>query len=150
MTDSHSWPLSLLGFEDLAGKGAYSENEIYDEADIKEISTYAAEVSDERFSETVAFSFELILQQRGIDVIVEIDIPGHTASIHHSRPELVVGYAREPWEEFAQEPPAGQLRFMDDDAKSLVSSILERLSNLLQSPYFGTGGDEINERIYVG
>jgi hexosaminidase len=62
----------------------------------------------------------------------------------------VVGYAREPWEEFSQEPPAGQLRFMDDGAKSLVVSLLERLGNLLQSPYLGTGGDEINEKIYVG
>ena len=83
-------------------------------------------------------------------MIVEIDIPGHTASIHHSRPELVMGYAKEPWEEFANEPPAGQLRFMDDGAKSLVVSLLERLGDLLPSPYFGTGGDEVNEKIYVG
>lgn len=47
MTDSQSWPLSLQGFEDLAEQGAYSEIEIYDEADIKEIVTYAAEVSNE-------------------------------------------------------------------------------------------------------
>lgn len=45
MTDSQSWPLSLPGFRDLAEKGAYSAEEIYDEDDIVEVVRYAAEVS---------------------------------------------------------------------------------------------------------
>ena len=50
MTDSQSWPLSLPGLRDLADKGAYSAEEIYNEHDVTEITRYAAEVSDFGFS----------------------------------------------------------------------------------------------------
>jgi hypothetical protein len=64
MTDSHSWPLSILGFEDLAEAGAYSEVQIYDEADIQEIVTYAAEVSDKRFPWNVVLLWAELLTAR--------------------------------------------------------------------------------------
>ncbi|KAG7530770.1 hypothetical protein FFLO_04812 [Filobasidium floriforme] len=128
MTDSQSWPLSLPGFRDLAEKGAYSARETYNEEDVGEITKYAAE--------------------RGIDVVVEMDMPGHTASSHHARPELVVGYAREPWTRYAAQPPAGQLRYMEDDVTQLMVDLLGKLKAHIPSAYFATGGDEINENVY--
>jgi hexosaminidase len=82
-------------------------------------------------------------------MVVEMDMPGHTASIHHARPELVVGYAREPWTRYAAQPPAGQLRYMEDDATQFMVDLLGKLKAYIPSPYFATGGDEINENVYV-
>lgn len=82
-------------------------------------------------------------------MVVEMDMPGHTASIHHARPELVVGYAREPWTRYAAQPPAGQLRYMEDDVTQFMADLLGKLMAYIPSPYFATGGDEINENVYV-
>ena len=47
---------------------------------------------------------------RGIDVVLEIDKPGHTTSVAESHPELIACREAEPWTMYANEPPAGQLR----------------------------------------
>lgn len=44
ITDSQSWPLDLVGFPELADRGAYSPAQKYSEADIRRIIDYAAEV----------------------------------------------------------------------------------------------------------
>ncbi|KAK7689861.1 hypothetical protein QCA50_006500 [Cerrena zonata] len=51
-----------------------------------------------------------MLEQRGIDVLVEIDTPGHTSVISKSHPEHIACPEASPWANFANEPPAGQLR----------------------------------------
>lgn len=58
ITDAQSFPIQLEGsLASITKDGAYSEEEIYTKEDIKEITSYAAE--------------------RGINVNVEIDMPGH-------------------------------------------------------------------------
>lgn len=44
VVDSHSFPLQVPGFEEVAEKGAYSTSMIYTPADVQEIVSYAAEV----------------------------------------------------------------------------------------------------------
>lgn len=68
IVDSQSWPLDLKAFPEIAAKAAYQTRK-YSEADVKEVIAYAA--------------------ARGIDVVIEIDTPGHTDSIWHSHPEYV-------------------------------------------------------------
>lgn len=76
-------------------------------------------------------------------------MPGHTASIQASHPDLVVGMGQQPWTTYANEPPAGQLRFMLPEAGTQIRGVLSELEKVLPSRYFATGGDEINEAIYV-
>jgi hexosaminidase len=123
ITDSQSWPLSLKSLPELAEKGAY-QTRIYSEDDVKDIVAFAAE--------------------RGIDVVIEIDTPGHTASIWHSHPDYIACYGAEPWKLSANEPPAGQLRFANDTVVEFTQKVFSNVLELIQSPYLGTGGDEIN------
>ena len=44
VVDSHSFPLQIPGFAEVAEKGAYSPDMIYTPADVQDIVTYAAEV----------------------------------------------------------------------------------------------------------
>ncbi|KAJ2919173.1 hypothetical protein MD484_g1277, partial [Candolleomyces efflorescens] len=128
VVDSQSFPLTIPGFEKLAQKGAYSSKEIYTSSDVQSIVKYAAE--------------------RGIDVLMEIDVPGHTAIIAKAYPEHVACPDAMPWSQFAHEPPAGQLRLASPSTTEFTVSMLSSIARTLPSKMFGTGGDEINENCY--
>lgn len=72
ITDSQSWPLEIPAIPDLSLKGAMKNNSIYTKEDLADLQTYASD--------------------RGIQLVTEIDVPGHTASISKSHPELITGY----------------------------------------------------------
>ena len=76
---------------------------------------------------------------------MEIDTPGHTATIAPSHPEYIACFERSPWQTYANQPPAGQLRFADPQVAAFISWIFEAAMGLTASSYFSTGGDEINE-----
>ncbi|KAJ2924120.1 hypothetical protein H1R20_g12963, partial [Candolleomyces eurysporus] len=128
VVDSQSFPLTIPGFEELAQKGAYSSNEIYSSSDVQSIVKYAAE--------------------RGIDVLMEIDIPGHTAVIANAYPEHIACPGATPWSQYANEPPAGQLRLASSATTNFTVSMLSSIAQTLPSTMFGTGGDEINTKCY--
>ncbi|KAF4617318.1 hypothetical protein D9613_005806 [Agrocybe pediades] len=129
VVDSQSFPLTIPGFPELTQKGAYSADEIYSSADIQVIVTYAG--------------------TRGIDVLVEIDTPGHTAVISTSHPEHIACAQASPWESFANEPPAGQLRLASAATANFTASIIKNIAHTLPSTMFSTGGDELNVNCYT-
>ncbi|KAJ7068989.1 N-acetylhexosaminidase [Mycena belliarum] len=129
IVDSQSFPLSLPDFPELAQKGAYSASEVYSPADVQDIVSYAA--------------------ARGIDVLMEIDTPGHTAIIATSHPELVACNQASPWSTFANEPPAGQLRLASPAAVNFTANLFTAAAKVLPGKYFSTGGDELNTACYA-
>ncbi|KIL67750.1 glycoside hydrolase family 20 protein [Amanita muscaria Koide BX008] len=129
VVDSQSFPLVVPGFEGISQKGAYSSAFTYSTSDVKNIVQYAA--------------------ARGIDVIAEIDTPGHTSIIYTSYPEHVACPLATPWAQFANEPPAGQLRFASPATTNFTASLLTSASSLFSSQYFSTGGDELNINCYT-
>lgn len=60
-TDAQSWPLEIPALPELAAKGAYDQSQIWTTADLEEVQEYGV--------------------FRGVEVYVEVDMPGHTASI---------------------------------------------------------------------
>lgn len=131
VTDSQSWPLEIPALPDLAKKGAYRKDLFYSVDDIQDIQEYGV--------------------ARGVEVIVEIDMPGHTASIALSDPDLIAGFNIQPgWATYGNEPPTGQLKLNSPAVyaflEKLWNDLLPRLSPY--SAYFHTGGDEINLQIY--
>ncbi|KAF8133347.1 glycoside hydrolase family 20 protein [Boletus edulis] len=129
ITDSQSFPLEVAQFPQLAINGAYSADEVYSESDVQNLVQYAAE--------------------RGIDVIMEIDTPGHTAIIGTTYPEYVACMDASPWLTYANEPPAGQLRFALPEVVNFTTALLSSVAKTLPSYYFSTGGDELNTNCYV-
>ncbi|KAI0036190.1 N-acetylhexosaminidase [Vararia minispora EC-137] len=128
VVDSQSFPLEVPGFTNISTLGAYSPSSIYSASDVADIMNYAG--------------------ARGIDVIMEIDTPGHTAIIHEAFPEHVACPEAAPWATFANEPPAGQLRFALPDTAKFTADLLAAAAKMSPSKYFSTGGDELNTPCY--
>jgi hexosaminidase len=132
ITDSQSWPLVIPSMPELSAKGAYRANLVYDKSTLEELQRYGA--------------------LHGVEVFLEIDMPGHTSSIAYSHPELIASFNIQPdWGSYAAEPPSGTLKLNS----SAVTSFVEKLfADLLPrvSPYttyMHTGGDEVNANAYT-
>ncbi|KAH9960978.1 N-acetylhexosaminidase [Lactifluus volemus] len=128
VVDSQSFPLVVPEFTDIAEKAAYSADAVYTPQDVAHIVSYAG--------------------QRGIDVLVEIDTPGHTSAISKAYPEHVACADAKPWRMYANEPPAGQLRLASPATIDFTASLLSAAAKLFPSTLFATGGDGINTRCY--
>ncbi|KAH9953189.1 N-acetylhexosaminidase [Russula dissimulans] len=128
VVDSQSFPLSVPNYTELADKGAYSADAVYTPDDVAEIVSYAG--------------------ARGIDVLIEIDTPGHTSAISYSHPEHVACAGATPWLTYANEPPAGQLRLATPATVNFTAGLLCAVAQMFPSTLFSTGGDEINARCY--
>ncbi|KAG5644765.1 hypothetical protein DXG03_007673 [Asterophora parasitica] len=128
VVDAQSFPLVVPGFTELSSTGAYSASQVYSTADVQDIVSYAA--------------------ARGINVMAEIDTPGHTSVIARSHPEHIACFEASPWTQFANEPPAGQLRLASASTTNFTTSLLKAAAALFPSKTFSTGGDELNANCY--
>ncbi|GJE96907.1 glycoside hydrolase family 20 protein [Phanerochaete sordida] len=129
VVDSQSFPLEVDAFPELAQEGAYSATQVYSEADVQDIIAYAA--------------------ARGIDVVLELDTPGHETAIGLSHPEHIACYLSTPWADFANEPPAGQLRLATPATLNFSVELVSAVSSKFRSSLFSTGGDEVNTNCYA-
>lgn len=114
----------------LARKGAYHQSQIWTTADLNEVQDYGV--------------------HRGIEVYVEVDMPGHTASNSHAYHDLITAYNKQHWGTYAQEALSGQLQLNFPDVRrfltTLLRDLLPRVS--LHYSYFHIGGDELNVEAY--
>lgn len=132
ITDSQSWPLEIPSLPELAEKGAYAPGLTYSPEAIQDLLRFA--------------------EDRGVEVILEIDMPGHTTSIAEAYPKLIVGKNKQDnWKKWAAQPPSGSLKLnnpaVEDFLTTLFDDLLPRLS--AHSRYFHTGGDEVNLNVYA-
>ena len=129
-TDSQSWPLEIPSLPALAQESCYHEDQIWSAKDLEDVQRYGL--------------------YHGVEVYLEIDMPGHAGAIFHSYPDLVTAYNKRPWTKYAKEPPSGQLRLNSPDVESflekLFDDLLPRTSKF--SSRFHLGGDEVNLEAY--
>ena len=131
-TDSQSWPLEIPALPELARKGAYKEGLSYSPDGLAGVQEYGA--------------------YRGVQVSIEIDMPGHTSSIGLAYPDLIAAFNVQPdWDAYSAEPPTGQLKLNSSSVykflDTLWSDLLPRVSPY--TAYFHTGGDEVNANAYL-
>jgi hexosaminidase len=131
VTDSQSWPLEIPSMPELSAKGAYRPELVYTAADFKELQSHAA--------------------IQGVELITEIDMPGHTSSIAYSFPDLIAAFNIQPnWDTYAAEPPTGTLKLNSTAVSKFLDSLFDDLLPRVRpySAYFHTGGDEVNKNAY--
>ncbi|KAL8695928.1 MAG: hypothetical protein Q9201_007898 [Fulgogasparrea decipioides] len=130
-TDAQSWPLDVPALPNLSRKGAYRKDLSYSGRELAQIQEYG--------------------MYRGVEVVVEIDMPGHTSAIALAYPDLISGYNVQPnWANYANEPPSGSLKLNSSAVYTFLHTLwvdlLPRLAPY--SAYFHTGGDEVNANVY--
>lgn len=127
MTDSQSWPLEIPALPGLAEKGAYRKGLSYSPADLAGIYEYGV--------------------HRGVEVVLEIDMPGHIGVVELAYSDLVVAYDAKPYGWYCAEPPCGAFRMnttkVYDFVDTLFADLLPRVAPY--TAYFHTGGDELNK-----
>lgn len=132
ITDSQSWPLVIPALPELSREGAYRPDFVYTPEDLEYIQRYAA--------------------LQGVQTIIEIDMPGHTASIWFSHPELIAAFNIQPnWPTYAAQPPTGTLKLNSSDVYDFLDTLFDDLLPRLSpySAYYHTGGDEVNLNSYT-
>ncbi|KAH7064650.1 glycoside hydrolase superfamily [Macrophomina phaseolina] len=132
ITDSQAWPLVVPAIPELSEKGAYAKGLVYTPDDLEDIQRYAVLL--------------------GIEPIIEIDMPGHTGSIHFTNPDLVAAFNVQPdWSTYCAEPPCGTLKLNStavyDFLETLLDDVLPRAKPY--TSYFHAGGDEVNVQSYL-
>ncbi|KAK6381997.1 Glucosamine-6-phosphate isomerase (Glucosamine-6-phosphate deaminase) (GNPDA) (GlcN6P deaminase) [Exophiala oligosperma] len=130
-TDSQSWPLEIPSLPELARKGAYRPDLVWTAEDLRDIQLYGA--------------------SKGISVFVEIDMPGHTASVAHAFPALIAAFNELDWSTFAAEPLSGQLKLnlsaVHDFLEDVLTDLLPRTRPY--TSFYHIGGDEVNIPAYL-
>ena len=130
-TDSPFWHLVVPAMPKLALQGAYRIQQQWSPAELRTVQEYGA--------------------ARGIEVYLEIDLPGHTSSLLHSYPDLVVAFDRLSVLCSASKPTLGQLLLLNDSrghdfVEKLLVDVWQRSSQY--SSLFYLGGNEPNRKIY--
>ncbi len=123
LTDVPGWRIEIKEYPKLTevgGKGNHSDPNaparFYTQDEIKAIVEYAA--------------------QRFIEVIPEIDMPGHAAASNRAYPEFSGG-GSEKYPEFTFNPGK-------NETYTYLTSILKEITNLFPSQYIHLGGDEVH------
>ncbi|CAM8938673.1 unnamed protein product [Rhodiola kirilowii] len=117
IVDTQSFPLEVPSYPKL-WEGAYSPSERYTFSDASEIVNYA--------------------QRRGINVLAEIDVPGHAVSWGQGYPAL--------WpSKTCQEP----LDVSNEFTFKVIDGILSDFSKIFKFKFVHLGGDEVDTRCWT-
>jgi hexosaminidase len=133
LDDSQSWPMQIRSYPEMT-KDAYSAREVYTENDMRRVITYA--------------------RARGVRVIPEVDMPGHSASgWQQVDPEIVTcadsWWSNDVWEAHtAVEPNPGQLDIIYNKTYEVVDNVYQDLSRIFSDDFFHVGADEIQTNCY--
>lgn len=133
LVDTHSWPIQLDSFPEMS-EDAQSQNQVYTKADLAHVVSYA--------------------KQRGVRVVPEIDMPGHTRAGYMALNESILACENTWWsndvysKHTAVEPPPGQLEILKNETYDVVTEIYNELSEVFEDDLFHVGGDELQENCY--
>lgn len=123
LTDTPGWRLDIPSFPKLTGIGAIGNHSdpraparFYTQADIREIVAFAAE--------------------RHIQIIPEIDMPGHAAAANRAYPEHSGGGSAQ-YPDFTFHPASPRTR-------DYLAAILRDTARQFPAPYLHFGGDEVH------
>ncbi|KXT17831.1 hypothetical protein AC579_5336 [Pseudocercospora musae] len=132
ITDAQSWPLVNPALPELAEKGVYEASQKYSPEDVKAVQEYGSLL--------------------GVEVAMEVDMPGHTSSIWFSHPDLIAAFNKQPdWTTYCAEPPCGSLKLNSTKVYDFLNKLLDDLLPSIKplTSYFHLGGDEVNKNTYL-
>ena len=136
LSEDQGWRLEIKKYPRLTEVGSYRPGTIYDSSGVLDSIPVQGFYTQEEAREIVRYA-----AGRGITVIPEIDLPGHTMAALAAYPEL--GCTGGPYE------VSTRYGVLDDvlcvgkpETMTFVKDVLEEVMDIFPSPYIHLGGDE--------
>ncbi|MFA0441203.1 beta-hexosaminidase [Vibrio sp. 10N.286.49.C2] len=139
LTDDEGWRIEIKALPALTDIGAWRGPEEVLEPQFHHISNkYGGFYSQQEIKDIVAFA-----AVRGIQVIPEIDIPGHCRAAIKSLPEMLVDHDDRSTYRSVQHYTDNTLSPGIAGTYQFLDIVLEEVSQLFPAPYFHIGADEV-------
>ena len=136
LTEDQGWRLEIKKYPRLTEFGSYRPGTSYDSSGVLDSIPVSGFYTQEQAREIVRYAAE-----RGITVIPEIDLPGHTQAALAAYPEL--GCTGGPYEVATRYGVLDDVLCVGKDATmTFVKDVLEEVMDIFPSPYIHLGGDE--------
>lgn len=133
LDDAQSWPIVMSSYPVMT-KDAFSARETYSPKNVQAVIAYA--------------------YARGVRVIPEVDMPGHSDSGWKQVDPSIVACSNSWWSNdnwplhTAVEPNPGQLEILNPKTYTVVSNVYNELSSVFSDNFFHVGGDELQVGCY--
>lgn len=138
LTDDNGWRVEIKKYPELTNKGAWrGPNEVIPAAFGSGNKRYGGFYTQKQIKEVVAYAAE-----RHIEIIPEIDLPGHSKAVTASYPE--VGCAVKDNSLSVQGEGQNVWCASNENNYKMLDNIIKEMSALFPSKYFHIGGDEVN------
>lgn len=142
LTDGGGWRLEIKSIPELVGKTAYRSEPHFmtwwDSGDRRHIPSdsiggYGGYYTQEEVREVVRFA-----QERGIEVIPEIEMPSHSSEVLYALPQLSCSGSPARYER--------DLCLGNPETYTFIHRVLDEVMDLFPSQYIHIGGDEADKR----
>ena len=117
LTDSQGWRPEIKGYPKLT----LNKKESYTQSELRDIVKYA--------------------QQRGITIVPEFDVPGHSGGIAKAYPELCI---KKPGTKRA----IGLCDPSNPDVYTFIDTVMKEMSTIFTGPYIHFGADEVGMKAW--
>lgn len=152
LTDDQGWRIEIKSLPELTGTGAWRTLNNQDKAcigraekdgdpkyllpedRIRKDGLYGGFYTQEQMRSLIAYA-----AARGIEIIPEIDLPGHSLSILRSYPQLSCDGRGGAWGTLFSTP----LCVGNDDVLAFCKKVLDEIFEIFPSEYVHVGGDEV-------
>ncbi len=141
LTDDHGWRIQIDKYPELTSKGAWRpERDTWDTlrpVQPDEPATYGGFYTKDQVREVIAYA-----AARNIDVIPEIEIPGHCSAILYAYPQYACDDYPYTVAVGPYWPPKAIMCAGNDDVLTFYKDVLTEVAELFPYPYIHIGGDE--------
>jgi len=136
LTDDQGWRLEIDGWPRLTEVGAKrAESPRRGARDQGDGTPYEGHYTQDEARRLVAYA-----HARGIDVIPEIEMPGHAQAALAAYPELGHGPPPEVWTRWGI---SERIYNVEDETLAFLEEVLAQVARIFPSPYVHLGGDEV-------
>ena len=140
LTDSQGWRIEIKSHPDLAKIGGFRGGDSPLRAALgKWTEKYGGYYTQEEIKEIVAYA-----AVRNIEIIPEIDLPGHSEALLRIYPQMLCNYTNDELEVNGNYDNRGVVCATKESNYRLLEEILSEVSALFPSKHFHIGGDEVN------
>lgn len=139
LTDNQGWRIEIKSHPDLAKKGGFrGDGSLLRPSLGRWTDIYGGYYTQEEIREVVAYA-----AVRNIEVIPEVDLPGHSEALLRVYPEMLCDYTNDELDINGNYDNRNVVCATKESNYKILEEILAEVCALFPSPFFHIGGDEV-------